>query len=149
MTPGQRPDEVGALIGEDPRFQARMWRIERVAWVAMVLVIASGLAGAFGNGWLATQTAASHSGETLVAYDSLMRWSVEYELHAKARGDLPHQAVELDAGLLEGLRIVDTQRLRANELVIRVTPRRRFDRIRGAIRLGGDERVPIDVVVLP
>jgi hypothetical protein len=37
-------------IEEDPRFQRREWRVQRVAWLAFALIIVAALAGVFGRG---------------------------------------------------------------------------------------------------
>ena len=40
----------GIQIDEDPRFQAWMWRIERIGWWGMTAILAAAIAGLFGHG---------------------------------------------------------------------------------------------------
>jgi hypothetical protein len=48
---------VGDLeVAEDPVFERRSWRIERIGWVCMALVILAGLAGLLGSGPLGRGT---------------------------------------------------------------------------------------------
>lgn len=150
MTSARPSGEVSARVGEDPRFQRRMWRAERAAWVAMLLMIVLGLAGGLGDGWLAWRVAASPSGAATVAYDRIMRWSVEYELRAATTSGQSVGDVVLDPKLLAGLRVTATQGgSGAAEKVIWVTPRNRFGRLSGTVRLGEGDGILLDILVLP
>jgi hypothetical protein len=42
------PPDLRRMEGDMP-FQRRVWRVQRMAWVAMVLVVAAAMAGAFGG----------------------------------------------------------------------------------------------------
>lgn len=44
-------------IDQDERFQRRKWRIQRLSWVVMLLLLAAALAGAFGDGPLSRVSA--------------------------------------------------------------------------------------------
>jgi hypothetical protein len=47
----------GIQIDEDLRFQARIWRIERIGWWGMAMFIAAAIAGLFGHGPISRTTA--------------------------------------------------------------------------------------------
>lgn len=150
MTSPRPSGQISARVGEDPRFQRRMWRAERAAWVAMLLMIMLGLSGGLGDGWLASRVAASPSGAATVAYDRIMRWSVEYELRAATRSGPSVGDAVLDPSLLAGLRVTAKQGgSGAAEHVIWVTPRNRFGRVSGTIRLGEGDGIPLDILILP
>ena len=46
----------GLQIDEDLRFQARMWRIERIGWWGMAAILAAAIAGLFGHGPISRAT---------------------------------------------------------------------------------------------
>ena len=57
--------QVGDLeIGIDQKFQQREWRMERIGWVIMLLIIAAGLLGLLGGPGLLSSTSAV-SGDSL------------------------------------------------------------------------------------
>lgn len=64
----------GLLLDEDPRFEKREWRFERVGWLALAVIAAAALAGFFGNGPLSH---ASVSGPNL---------EVGYQRYARNQG---------------------------------------------------------------
>ena len=45
--------EAARLVGEDLAYQRKVWRVQRVGWAVMGLVVVAACAGAFGNGPLA------------------------------------------------------------------------------------------------
>lgn len=55
QTPRTRTN--GIQIDEDLRFQARIWRIERVGWWGMAAILAAAIAGLFGHGPISRTTA--------------------------------------------------------------------------------------------
>ncbi|MDP8960397.1 MAG: hypothetical protein M3N32_02075 [Actinomycetota bacterium] len=50
------------------RLHERVWRLQRVAWIALALLVASALAGLFGPGPVSYRTARSEDGQLAVAY---------------------------------------------------------------------------------
>lgn len=43
-------DQGARALGDDPEFQQTQWRVERISWCVMVIIIASALAGLLGGG---------------------------------------------------------------------------------------------------
>jgi hypothetical protein len=72
-------------VSEDLPFQRRWWRIQRVGWVAMLLVIISAVAGAFGDGPLSTVYHSSASGRIEVIFDRIVRRSSPQEITFQVR----------------------------------------------------------------
>ena len=64
--------EIGRLeIQQDPPFQDREWRIQKVGWVLMALLLISALAGLTGRGPLAD--AEQSNGGAVLQYDRITR----------------------------------------------------------------------------
>lgn len=83
-------DREGLELEQDVEFQEREWRLQRVAWVAMALVVLAALAGLIGPGPLsATRTEAGGVG---ARYDRFMRYGVDTELEISVR-DVPADSV--------------------------------------------------------
>ncbi|WP_447598092.1 hypothetical protein [Nitrospira sp. Nam80] len=77
---------VGDLeINQDLPVQHRMWRIQRVGWAAMGLIVLSGLAGLFGHGPLSDTIAGDIHGPLWVEYERFGRYegSSELRIHVK------------------------------------------------------------------
>lgn len=72
MDEGETTD-VAAVIDERPAFQRREWRVNRVAWVALVLVLVAGLAGLWGGGALGQARLTGVDGRLQVEYDRFVR----------------------------------------------------------------------------
>lgn len=67
-----KPKQVDDLqIDDDMDFQRKEWRIERIAWIIMVLLALAGLLGLFGEGPLSNVNAAN--GPIEVQYDRFER----------------------------------------------------------------------------
>ena len=67
-------NRVGDLeIDQDMAFQERGWRLQRAAWVAMLLVIVAALLGLFGTGPLSAATAGDDDGPLAVEYQRFVR----------------------------------------------------------------------------
>lgn len=81
--------EVGRIqINEDLDFLRREWRIQRIGWIAMLLTILLGLAGALGRGPLAaTQT--GDPATLAIAYDRIIRHGAATEVRITAGPSLP------------------------------------------------------------
>src|SRR5262249_50526641 len=52
----QTPDDFVAGLTKPLSFQRREWRVQRLGWALMALIILAGLLGLFGNGPLAQRT---------------------------------------------------------------------------------------------
>lgn len=53
---------IGSLeVAANPRLQERGWRIQRIGWIVMGLLVAAAAAGAFGKGGPLSETTASHA----------------------------------------------------------------------------------------
>lgn len=70
----------GLQIEVDRPHSRREWRIERVGWAVMAILLAAGLLGLFGYGPL-SQTIAGEPGKLTVTYDRLQRASAPSEYH--------------------------------------------------------------------
>jgi hypothetical protein len=67
-------ERVGDLeIDEDVAFQAREWKVERIAWVGLGLVILLALAGLFGHGPISWTSASTDDGSLEVAFERFGR----------------------------------------------------------------------------
>lgn len=72
-------ERVGDLeVGQDLEFQRREWRVQRIAWAVMALVLLAGLAGFFGSGPLAHATAEADG--LTVEFDRIVRDRAPFEL---------------------------------------------------------------------
>jgi hypothetical protein len=66
-TKARRPE-----VDEDPAFQQRDWRVQRVGWAVLAMILAAGLAGLFGSGPLSNATVSA--GDALrVQYERFVR----------------------------------------------------------------------------
>jgi hypothetical protein len=65
---------IGDLeINQDLRVQKRMWKIERIGWVAMAIIVLLGAAGLFGHGPASYTTAGEESGPLQIEYERFGR----------------------------------------------------------------------------
>jgi hypothetical protein len=65
--------DIADLVGERPLFQRREWRVDRVGWVVMGLILVAGLLGVWGGGLLGNVTATGSDGRMCVDYDRFVR----------------------------------------------------------------------------
>lgn len=80
-------ERVGDLeVAQDLEFQRQEWRIQRVAWVMMALVLLAGLAGLLGSGPLAH--ASTEADGLTVAYDRIVRARAPIEVRFVLAPDL-------------------------------------------------------------
>jgi hypothetical protein len=54
--------DVGLELEDDPRFRRRMWRVQRIGWILMQLIVLAGLAGLLGAGPLSWAIAEDPAG---------------------------------------------------------------------------------------
>jgi hypothetical protein len=77
---------IGDLeINQDLRVQKKMWRIQRIGWAAMALLILMGLAGLFGHGPASHTSAGESEGPLWVEYERFGRHQGSSELHIHVR----------------------------------------------------------------
>jgi hypothetical protein len=67
-------------INDDPAFQRRQWRAERIGWALMAAIVLAALAGLFGNGPAARATAASGDGQVQIDFDRIVRRNAPSQL---------------------------------------------------------------------
>ena len=161
-TPAGVPDTITP-------FQRRMWRAQRVAWGVKAAFVAAALAGAFGDGPLSHVERRSPSGRTTVAWHRVVRAQAPFDIEVHGApvswARTPLAASPAIARRFESVRLVPdaARELAVGEAMrwevatvpghavhVRITAEvRAVGRVRGALRLGDDESVPIDLLVLP
>jgi len=63
-------------LDDDPDFQRLQWRVERIGWATMVVIIGAALAGVFGGGgWLAQGEASDANSANSVRYARFPRYA--------------------------------------------------------------------------
>lgn len=154
-------ERVGGLeIDQDLAFQEREWRLERVGWVLLVLLVLVGLGGLFGNGPLSWTTVTTPDGGLRVSYERFGRRGGPQELTVRARAQAARSGswqVEVSSDYLASLEVgpitpepdavetvEDAVRYRFAqgapdadlEVVLAVTPRAVWSQ-RGEVRLAG------------
>lgn len=73
-------EKVGSLdVNQDLAFTRKVWTFQRVGWVAMALLLAAAMAGAFGHGPVASATASDPTGTFAVEHDRVIRHKTEYQ----------------------------------------------------------------------
>jgi len=76
---------TGLQVNEDMDFQRLEWRIERIGWVMLALIIIAALLGLLGNGPLSSS--AKTAGSLQVEYDRFLHRDApsSYRIHLKPR----------------------------------------------------------------
>ncbi|HJU04176.1 MAG TPA: hypothetical protein VJ692_03420 [Nitrospiraceae bacterium] len=98
----------GLQLNEDVPFQRRVWRIQRIGWMAMAGLLLAALSGVFGQGWLSDETAANSSGTLWIDYERFGRWESTLALRVHVgSGASPNGTVRirLDQDYLSNLQI--------------------------------------------
>jgi hypothetical protein len=73
-------NRIGSIeIEQDLEFQRKSWKVQRAAWIIMILITLGGLLGVFGDGPLA-DARAGDSRTLTVEYQRLVRLSAEEKL---------------------------------------------------------------------
>ncbi len=71
-----RPDDRPSIeIAQDMEFQAASWRVQRIGWTLMLLIVAAALSGLFGGGVLSSAQAGDASGGFSLDYERFVRRS--------------------------------------------------------------------------
>lgn len=93
-------------IVEDMARQRRAWRMERIGWYLLLLLVLLTLLGLFSKGPLSTVTVASDDGSLQVEYERFSRNGAEEDMVITAKGQ-PGQALQVVIGarLLEGVAV--------------------------------------------
>jgi hypothetical protein len=78
MTKSSRDD--GLQITEDLDFQHRIWKLQRIGWAVMVLLILAAVLGLFGRGILSRAVVTDAQGQLSVEYSRFARFQAPVEL---------------------------------------------------------------------
>jgi hypothetical protein len=103
-----KPARIGDLdISEDIEFQRRSWKVQRVGWGAIGLIVAAAIAGGFGSGPVAS--ARVHSIALEIEYERLTRRHASTELTVRVLAPVAGNAlrVVIDNRYLERIQISD------------------------------------------
>ncbi len=68
-----RKSDIADLVSEQPSFQVREWRIDRIGWLVMGLIVIAGLLGVWGGGLAGDATVSAGDGSMSVSYDRFVR----------------------------------------------------------------------------
>jgi hypothetical protein len=74
----------GIQIDSSIEYQYRKWRVERVGWVVMAVLLVLVFLGITGQGFLSERSARSADGRVQVDYDALMRKQARDQLQVRA-----------------------------------------------------------------
>ncbi len=74
----------GFELEQDLRFQRVAWRVERVSWLIMALIVVAALAGVFGGGPLGHARAGAAGDPLRIEYDRFARVQSNYTVRADA-----------------------------------------------------------------
>lgn len=67
-------ERVGSLdVAQDLEFQERQWKVERVSWAIMLLIVLLALIGLFGTGPLSSASVADPDGDLSAGYERFVR----------------------------------------------------------------------------
>ena len=108
-------------LDDDPDFQRLQWRIERIGWATMVVIIGAALAGVFGGGgWLAQGEASDANSANSVRYARFPHYAspttLEVNLaaasgHYQASGQVRLRVSDAYLGVMKVRTIYTTARL--------------------------------------
>jgi hypothetical protein len=101
--PADAPSAIAvarSCIDEDPRLQRVTWRLQRIGWAGMLLVVIAALGGVFGAGPMAHGTAATADGALILRFDRVARVSRDADWLVTlpaGRSDIAFEAAALEA----------------------------------------------------
>jgi hypothetical protein len=104
----KKPD-CGLQLDQDLSLQYLHWRLERLGWVCMALVICAGLLGAFGHHPFATTIQQTPDKTLLIEYDRYARYesNVEFRLTVESEQHTPTELrVWFDEAYLDTVKVV-------------------------------------------
>ncbi len=168
----KRPRSGELEIDQDPDFQRREWKMQRVGRVVLLAIILATLVGVFGAGPISTATVRSPDGRLEVAYNRMARhaapdplrirlapgtavdslvdlWIDQRYVHGLVVRELSPEPIQMRAGeerLIYRFRIADPSR--AADIVIHADADKLWLR-RGAIGLVNGDSVRLRQFVFP
>jgi hypothetical protein len=77
----------GLEIDQDLDFQRKEWRVERIAWAALTIIVLLALLGLFGTGPLSSATASSDDDGLVLDYERFVRHDGEASLDIQVSPD--------------------------------------------------------------
>src|SRR5437870_1413168 len=98
----------GAEVAQDLEFQRHSWRVQRVGWAALALLIGAALLGLLGKGPLCRTTAAVPAGDLRVDYERFGHFHTDAALRIEAvpaPGGDGRLRLWVDREYLEGVQI--------------------------------------------
>jgi hypothetical protein len=75
--------KFGLELLEDVSFEQREWKLQRIAWSLMAVLIGLGLIGLFGEGALSSRTVSTPDGALKLHYGRFERWQAPSTLQIK------------------------------------------------------------------
>lgn len=85
-------DQGAKALGDDPAFQKVQWRVERISWCVMVIIIAGALAGLLGGGGpLSRNTKANSDSTNQVVYERFARHATPMTLDVNVASSAERQ----------------------------------------------------------
>ena len=94
----------GLQIDTDRAFQERFWKVQRWAWLAMLLIIVAALAGLTGKGG-ALSRAEVESGSATITYPRVSRWQMADELSVEFASATGEAKVMLPMSFLDSFAV--------------------------------------------
>ena len=100
------PKSQTLQLDQDPVFQQREWRVQRVGWWVLVIFVAAAAAGAFGHGPLSRVRAATPGDAVVVEYERFVRSgaAMRLEIHRQS-STAGRLELRLDRSYADRLRI--------------------------------------------
>jgi hypothetical protein len=164
----------GLQINEEPHFQERIWRIERMGWLAMAAILIAAAIGLFGHGMLSRAKVevtdpAQPAGKMMVEYERFGRAHSESQFVLSGPAATPNKRFSLwlpndylqDAELVRITPEPSTQELASNgvryhfpvqdgpqTVILRFKPER-SGRLSGSIRLNDGPPATFDQWIFP
>lgn len=74
-------------IDQDLAFQEKEWRVERIAWITLLIFVLLALLGLFGTGWLSSSVASSDDDALMLDYERFIRHDGEASLEIEISPD--------------------------------------------------------------
>ena len=95
-------DNRSGPVEENMPLQLRIWRMERMGWYALLLLVLLALAGLFSKGPLSDATATGALGHLQVDYQRFARGGATSQLVVTLREAAPQSQIFISSELLEG-----------------------------------------------
>lgn len=166
-TPSPKPRALD--LDDEPAFQQRYWRVQRVGWGAFALIVVAALLGFTGAGGpFASSRLVGASGS--LDYPRVARWAAANELSVRFSGPASTGTVEVDRAFFEvfgvdgiqpspttstltamGQRFTfdRTDAAGGDTVTFQVRPRRVAFPVRAQVRIGEGEPLRFSTIVLP